>query len=147
MIAKIATVERMAKGDARARDELLERQSTLQRYLEEWDQLLGETVPNMPRLILGSSWVRYEPHPTLGAAQTFKEINGALRALCEILKRREVPPGRLHEILQFPVPFLDGIRLHEALRYERSPDILERLYEALVDVGVVPVISEKRNER
>lgn len=147
VIAKIATVERMAKGDARARDDLLERQATLQRYLEEWNRLLGETVPNMPGLILGSSWVRYEPHPTLGAGQAFREVNGTLRALCEVLKRREVPPGRLHEVLQFRVPFLDGIPLHEALRYERSPEILERLYEALADGGVVPVICEKRSER
>ena len=147
VIAKIATVERMAKGDARARDELLERQAKLKQDQEEWDHLFGEVTHNVPRLILGSSWVRYEPHPTLGAGQTFKEVNGALRALCEILKRREVPPGRLHEILQFPVPFLDGIRLHEALRYERSWEILERLYEALADGGVVPIICENRSVR
>ena len=147
VIAKIATVERMAKGDARARDELLERQAKLKQDQEEWDHLFGEVTHNVPRLILGSSWVRYEPHPTLGAGQTFKEVNGALRALCEILKRREVPPGRLHEILQFPVPFLDGIRLHEALRYERSPDILEQLYEALAEGGVVPIICENRSVR
>lgn len=142
VIAKIETAERVAKGDARARDELLERQATLQRHQEEWDHLLGETAPNVPRLILGSSWVRYEPHPTLGAGQAFREVNGTLRALCEVLKKREVPPERLHDVLQFSIPFLDGIPLHEALRYERSPEILERLYGALVDGGVVPTLCE-----
>lgn len=140
---KIKTVKRIAKGDTRARDELLKRQAKLKHDQEEWDHLFGEVTPNVPRLILGSSWVRYDPHPTLGQGQEFREVNGALRALCEILKKRQVPPDRLHDVLQFRVPFLDGIPLHEALRYERSPEIIKRLYGALVDGGVVPDLCEK----
>lgn len=145
VLEKIEAAERIAKGDARARDELLERRDRLKRDQEEWDHLFGETAPNVPRLLLGASWVRYEPHPTLGAGQGFKEVNGALRSLCEILRKRAVPPERLHDVLQFPVPFLDDIPLHEALRYERSPDILEQLYDALVKGGVVPACCEKRS--
>lgn len=136
VLEKIETAERIAKGDARARVELLERQATFKRDQEEWDYLFGEVTHNVPRLILGSSWVRYEPHPTLGPGKGYHEVNATLHEFCEKLRKKRVPPGSLHDILQCPIPFLDGIPLHEALRYERSPEILERLYEAISDAGL-----------
>jgi len=133
VLEKVEAVERIVRGDAKARGELLERQARRQAVQEGWDRLLGQGSS----LILGSSWVRYDPHPELGAGLGYAEVNANLRALCEKLKGADVPSGSLHDVLQFPVPFLNGAPLHEALRHERSRGILDRLVTLISDAGFV----------
>lgn len=132
VLEKVEAVERIARGDAKARDELLDRQVRRQAVQEGWDRLLGEGSS----LTLGSSWVRYDPHPELGVGLGYAEVNANLRVLCEKLQRKGVPSERLHDVLQFPVPFLDGAPLHEALRYERSRETIDRLVGLISDAGL-----------
>jgi hypothetical protein len=132
VLEKVEAVERIAGGDAKARRELLERQARRQGVQEGWDRLLGEGAS----LILGSSWVRYDPHPELGVGLGYAEANTNLRMLCEKLKSASIPSEFLHDVLQTPVPFLQGAPLHEALRYDRSRDILDRLVGLISDADL-----------
>ena len=78
---------------------------------------------------LGGSWARPPDHPELGRGQDAPGVRETLVAFCTRLYEADFPVDALHEVLQSEVNFLDGMFLHDALRYERSPEILPRLYE------------------
>lgn len=80
-------------------------------------------------LVLGGARYVWPPHEALGQGLKADGVAEVFDAFCAALRDRDFPIELLHDALQADLTCLSGLKGHEALRYERSLEILPKIVE------------------